>query len=191
MAEQPAAQLMPAIDRMLRESALDRACAAFHPGGEWSGELHRHPCRAEHGKGIGACNRSADRFHLASRRARKPRQCAAEFPRAGRLQLALLDAGRNEFYALRVGTEWLVSYEEIASAAEAGSPLIVAEETLAERLAAWRPALAGPLDACAAARAALGRLRSGETDDLATLDANYLRRSDAELFARPAPAPTR
>jgi tRNA threonylcarbamoyladenosine biosynthesis protein TsaB len=69
--------------------------------------------------------------------------------------------------------------------------LIVAEETLAERLAAWRPALAGPLDACAAARAALGRLRSGETDDLATLDANYLRRSDAELFARPASAPAR
>ena len=47
----------------------------------------------------------------------------------------------------------------------------------------------GPLDACAAAGAALARLRSGEADDLATLDANYLRRSDAELFARPVSAP--
>jgi tRNA threonylcarbamoyladenosine biosynthesis protein TsaB len=67
--------------------------------------------------------------------------------------------------------------------------LIVAEATLAERLTNWRPARAGPLDACTAARAALMRLRSGETEDLATLDANYLRRSDAELFARPVSAP--
>jgi tRNA threonylcarbamoyladenosine biosynthesis protein TsaB len=105
--------------------------------------------------------------------------------------LALLDAGRNEFYAFRAGHEWLASYEEIASAAEAGAPLIVAEGPLAERVARWRPALVGPLDACAAARAALGRLRSGDSEDLGTLDANYLRRSDAELFARPAPAPAR
>jgi tRNA threonylcarbamoyladenosine biosynthesis protein TsaB len=46
----------------------------------------------------------------------------------------------------------------------------------------------GPLDACVATRAALARLRSGASDDLATLDANYLRRSDAELFARPVSA---
>jgi hypothetical protein len=30
-------------------------------------------------------------------------------------------------------------------------------------------------------------LRAGVWEDLATLDANYLRRSDAELFSRPAP----
>ncbi|HZD45374.1 MAG TPA: hypothetical protein VE109_04785, partial [Acidobacteriaceae bacterium] len=71
----------------------------------------------------------------------------------------------------------------------AGVPLIVAEAAIAERLAAWRPARLGPLDACAAVSAALARLRSGETEDLATLDANYLRRSDAELFARPVSAP--
>jgi tRNA threonylcarbamoyladenosine biosynthesis protein TsaB len=69
--------------------------------------------------------------------------------------------------------------------------LIVAEAAIEERLAAWQPARLGPLDAYAAVSAALARLRSGETEDLATLDANYLRRSDAELFARPASAPVR
>jgi tRNA threonylcarbamoyladenosine biosynthesis protein TsaB len=107
--------------------------------------------------------------------------------------LALLDAGRNEFYARRVEREWLASFEEIAALAEAGVPLVIAsagaETKIAERLAAWRPARVGPLDACAAVRVALARLRSGAADDLAALDANYLRRSDAELFARPVSAP--
>ncbi len=103
--------------------------------------------------------------------------------------LALLDAGRNEFYARRAEREWLASFEEIAAAAEAGVPMIVAEAKAGDRLAAWSPACIGPLDACAAVRAALARLRSGESDDLAALDANYLRRSDAELFARPVSAP--
>jgi tRNA threonylcarbamoyladenosine biosynthesis protein TsaB len=102
--------------------------------------------------------------------------------------VALLDAGRNEFYARRAEREWLASFDEIAAIAGTGASLIVAEAKAAERFAEWSPMRAGPLDACAAARAALSRLRSGESDDLAALDANYLRRSDAELFARPASA---
>lgn len=102
---------------------------------------------------------------------------------------AVLDAGRNEFYARRGEREWLASFEEIAAAAEAGTSLIVAEEKAAKRLAAWRPELVGPLDACAAATAALPRLRSGVQENLAILDANYLRRSDAELFARASGVP--
>jgi tRNA threonylcarbamoyladenosine biosynthesis protein TsaB len=100
--------------------------------------------------------------------------------------LALLDAGRNEFYARRVEREWLASFEEIAAAAEAGTPLLVVEEKAAKRFGTWQAEQVGPLDACAAAKAALPRLRVGVQEDLATLDANYLRRSDAELFARPA-----
>jgi tRNA threonylcarbamoyladenosine biosynthesis protein TsaB len=37
-----------------------------------------------------------------------------------------------------------------------------------------------------AIRYALPRFRAGDFDDPATADANYLRRSDAELFARTA-----
>ena len=100
--------------------------------------------------------------------------------------LALLDAGRNEFYARRAEREWLASSAEIAAAAEGGISLIVAEEEVANRFASWRPEQVGPLDAFAAARAALPRLRTGAQEDLGALDANYLRRSDAELFAWPA-----
>jgi tRNA threonylcarbamoyladenosine biosynthesis protein TsaB len=110
---------------------------------------------------------------------------------AGDDSIALLDAGRNEFYARRAEQEWLASFEEIAHAAEGGVPLVVAEPALADRLSAFGPILSGPLDACAGARAAQTRLRAGDWDALATLDANYLRRSDAELFARPATAPAR
>ncbi len=103
--------------------------------------------------------------------------------------VALLDAGRNEFYARRGKREWLASLAEITAAAEAGAALLTAEEPIAKRLAAWHPRLAGPLDAFAAARAAVQRVRARDFDDFATLDANYLRRSDAELFARPASQP--
>jgi tRNA threonylcarbamoyladenosine biosynthesis protein TsaB len=103
--------------------------------------------------------------------------------------LAVLDAGRNEFYARRAEREWLASFAEIAAAAKAGISLIVAEEEVAHRFASCRPEQVGPLDACAAARAALSRLQAGVQEDLGALDANYLRRSDAELFARSARNP--
>jgi tRNA threonylcarbamoyladenosine biosynthesis protein TsaB len=98
--------------------------------------------------------------------------------------VTLLDAGRNEFYARRGEREWLASFEEATGLAEEGVSLIVGEANLAERFAVWKPAFVGPLDAVAAGREAIGRLRAGEHEDLASLDANYLRRSDAELFAR-------
>ena len=56
-----------------------------------------------------------------------------------RESLAVLDAGRNEFYARRAEREWLASLDEIAAAADAGTPLTVAEERVEARLSAWRP----------------------------------------------------
>ncbi len=108
----------------------------------------------------------------------------ASLAREKRDFVALLDAGRNEFYARRGEREWLASFGEIAVLAGEGVALAIAEAAVAEKFAEWKPALVGPLDAFAAGGAAIARLRAGEADDLATLDANYLRRSDAELFAR-------
>ncbi len=109
---------------------------------------------------------------------------------ADRAAVALLDAGRGEFYARHEEREWLASLEEVSAAAEAGAVLVLTEpglaEQLAQRLSTAATRVVGPVDAMAAVRASLGRLRSATPDDLATLDANYLRRSDAELFARPA-----
>jgi tRNA threonylcarbamoyladenosine biosynthesis protein TsaB len=182
-----AAQLMPAIDRMLREAALDlravRTILVVNGPGSFTGiRVGLSTAKGlAHATGLPIVSISRLAV-LASLGERQPES------------LAVLDAGRNEFYARRGEREWLASYEEVVAQAEAGAPLtgaplIVAEATLAERLTHWRPALVGPLDATAAARAALVRLRSSETEDLATLDANYLRRSDAELFARPVSAP--
>ena len=175
------AELMPAIDAMLRQASLDlralRTLLVVNGPGSFTGirvglSTVKGLAHAA-GTPIVAISRLAVLATLAERQ--------GDF-------LALLDAGRNEFYARRAEREWLASFEEIAAAAEAGAPLLVAEAKIEARLAAWKPVPVGPLDAHAAARAALPRLRSGDSDDLAALDANYLRRSDAELFARPVPA---
>jgi tRNA threonylcarbamoyladenosine biosynthesis protein TsaB len=180
------AELMPAVDAMLRKAGLDlralRALLVVNGPGSFTGiRVGLSTTKGlAHATGIPvvAISRLAVLASLADTQ--------GDF-------LALLDAGRNEFYARRAEREWLASFEEIATVADAGVPLIVAaagaETKIADRLAAWKPARVGALDACAAVRAALARLRSGASDDLAALDANYLRRSDAELFARPVSAP--
>ena len=179
-----AAELMPAIDRMLREAALElralRTILVVNGPGSFTG------IRVGLSTAKGLAHAAGVPIVAISRLA-----VLAGLGETQQDSLAVLDAGRNEFYARRGQREWLASFEEIATAAEAGVPLIFAEAAMAERLAEWRPARLGPLDACAAVSAALARLRSGETEDLSTLDANYLRRSDAELFARPVSAPVR
>ncbi len=102
-------------------------------------------------------------------------------------KLALLDAGRGEFYARYEGREWLASPDQVAKLARSGVSLLTAEESVAVRLAEWQPELAAPLTSYAAVHAAAERLLPGDWAALAALDANYLRDSDAELFARPVP----
>jgi tRNA threonylcarbamoyladenosine biosynthesis protein TsaB len=176
------AQLMPAIDAMLQQAGLDlralRTILVVNGPGSFTG------MRVGLSTTKGLAHAAGIPVVAISRLA-----VLASLGDAQGDCLALLDAGRNEFYARRAEREWLASVEEIAAAAEAGTRLIVAEPNVAERLSASKPARVGPLDACAAVRAALARLRSGESDDLAALDANYLRRSDAELFARSVSAP--
>jgi tRNA threonylcarbamoyladenosine biosynthesis protein TsaB len=176
------AQLMPAVDEMLRKASLDlralRTLLVVNGPGSFTGTRIGLSTAKGLAHGAGVPIVAISRLVVL-----------ASLDDTQQDSLALLDAGRNEFYARRGEREWLASFEEIAAAADAGIPLIIAEASaeagIAERLAAWSPTRVGPLDACTAAWAALTRLRSGESDELSTLDANYLRRSDAELFARP------
>jgi tRNA threonylcarbamoyladenosine biosynthesis protein TsaB len=176
------AQLMPAIDAMLRKAGVDlralRALLVVNGPGSFTGMRVGLSTTKGLAHATGIPIVAISRLAVLASLAGMQGDC-----------LALLDAGRNEFYARRAEREWLASFEKIAAVAGAGVPMIIAETKVAERLIAWRPARVGPLDACAAVRAALARLRAGESDDLAALDANYLRRSDAELFARPVSAP--
>jgi tRNA threonylcarbamoyladenosine biosynthesis protein TsaB len=178
------ARLMPSIDEMLRAAALElralRTLAVVHGPGSFTG------IRVGLSTAKGLAHAAGVPIVAISRLA-----VLNSLHGGQRDFLAVLNAGRNEFYARRAQREWLASLDEIAAAADAGTPLLVAEERVEARLGAWRPRLVGPLDACAAAHAALASVRSGESENLAALDANYLRRSDAELFARPLAAPQR
>jgi tRNA threonylcarbamoyladenosine biosynthesis protein TsaB len=102
---------------------------------------------------------------------------------------AILDAGRGEVYygeyvGRRCVREVLMSAHDVMMAASGGL-VVVCELRVAEALAELRPKLvdeplAGDALPLAVERAALGRF-----EDAATLDANYLRQTDVEIFAKP------
>jgi tRNA threonylcarbamoyladenosine biosynthesis protein TsaB len=102
---------------------------------------------------------------------------------------AALDAGRGEFYFRdnALACEALLSFEELRDELQWVTPL----HTLAvceEKVAGAFPeaSLVEAPTASDALALALPRLLAGDFDDLASLDGNYLRRSDAELFGAPA-----
>jgi tRNA threonylcarbamoyladenosine biosynthesis protein TsaB len=105
---------------------------------------------------------------------------------------AVLDAGRGEFYygeyqgheCLR---EALLTEEEV-SAASAGGVVVVCEAKVAEALAGLKPRMVAEPAAVDALPFAIERASAGDFDDGAVLDANYLRRTDAEIFAKPKSA---
>jgi tRNA threonylcarbamoyladenosine biosynthesis protein TsaB len=104
------------------------------------------------------------------------------------LPYAVLDAGRGEFYfgAYADGArEALSSPDEIRSAASSITELAVCEEKAASAFPEAH--ITAPPKAADALDVAIPRLLAGDFDDVSTLDGNYLRRSDAELFARPKP----
>jgi tRNA threonylcarbamoyladenosine biosynthesis protein TsaB len=105
---------------------------------------------------------------------------------------AVLDAGRGEFYygeyvGHRRVREALLTGEEVAVAG-AGGMVVVCEAKAVEALAALHPRGVREPSAGDALPFALERIAVGDFDDAATLDANYLRRTDAEIFAKPTPA---
>jgi tRNA threonylcarbamoyladenosine biosynthesis protein TsaB len=103
---------------------------------------------------------------------------------------AVLDAGRGEFYygeyvGRRCVREVLMSAQDVIATASGGL-VVVCEAKVAESLAELRPRLMEEPSAGDALSFAVERVASDEFDDAATLDANYLRRTDAEIFAKPA-----
>jgi tRNA threonylcarbamoyladenosine biosynthesis protein TsaB len=100
---------------------------------------------------------------------------------------AALDASRHEFYFGRYdepSRETLLTQDAFQSEASALGPDLAVCEPSVHALA---PAatLVDPPTAADALRFALVRLRARDFDDPVTLDGNYLRRSDAEIFSQP------
>lgn len=98
------------------------------------------------------------------------------------VERAALDAGRREFYFRDGEREFLLAAKD-------------AEKFISGVLAVYEPAalqvfpeatLVEPPTAGDALRFATPRLLAGDYADVTTLDGNYVRRSDAEIFAKPA-----
>jgi tRNA threonylcarbamoyladenosine biosynthesis protein TsaB len=115
-------------------------------------------------------------------------------PSAARIH-ALLDAGRGEFYSglyadglcLR---ESLQPRDQLLAEAsrEPQQLFVVCELAVAQSIAELAPQLVAEPTAASALPVALARIQQRIFDDPATIDANYLRRTDAEIFAKPIAA---
>ncbi len=100
---------------------------------------------------------------------------------------AVLDAGRGEYYCGvyeggRMVSEALVAGAEVADVAE-GAVLVACEARVEEVLGARLVSEPGAVEALPLVAA---RVTSGEFDDAAAVDANYLRRTDLEIFVKNA-----
>lgn len=109
---------------------------------------------------------------------------------AGDDGIALLDAGRGEFYCGvyaggRVVTEQLLGADMVTSLLQGRTPLTC--EPRVVELAKARLDIKVTLVAEPGAEEMLAmvrrRITAGEWSDVATVDANYMRRTDAELLA--------
>jgi tRNA threonylcarbamoyladenosine biosynthesis protein TsaB len=95
---------------------------------------------------------------------------------------AALNAGRGEFYFRDQAGEMLLTAEEIHQRLR-GS-LAICEESTAQIFP--NALLVDPPSAADALEYAAPRLVAKDFDDVVTLDGHYVRRSDAEIFAKPA-----
>ena len=109
---------------------------------------------------------------------------------SGSSAAAVLDAGRGEFFVgfYRSGVcegELLLSRDSLPQAiADSGLPVLVCEPRVFDALVGLTPehvAVPGAVDALLVGAS---RFRAGSFDDVATLDANYLRRSETEMLTR-------
>ena len=110
--------------------------------------------------------------------------------------LAAVDAGRGEYYVgeyrngNNLGETLMTGEETVTAAKQPGAGVLVCDESRADdasasacsALAICGPIYVQPPDAAEALRFALSRFQAGDFDNPETLDANYLRRSDAEVL---------
>lgn len=101
---------------------------------------------------------------------------------------AALDAGRGELYlrtSLPVVRELLLPQGELTEFVEGQETIAVCEESLLVPLTGVRTVQAQMPSAADAVPLVAERFYSGAFEDVVSLDGNYLRRSDAEIFSKP------
>jgi tRNA threonylcarbamoyladenosine biosynthesis protein TsaB len=180
-------RLIPAVGRLLEARGWRlgelAAVAVVHGPGSFTG------VRVGLSAAKGLCEAGGVALIAVSRLA----LLAAAVDGASRPVHAVLDAGRGEFYygeyagRLRV-REVLMKGEDVLAAAGDGI-VVVCEAKVAEALAGLEPRIVDEPSAGDAVPFALERIRAGDFDDVAMLDANYLRKTDAEIFSKTAAKP--
>ena len=109
--------------------------------------------------------------------------------------LAAVDAGRGEYYVgeyrngNNLGETLMTGEQTVTAAQQPGAGVLVCDESRAgdasvsacSALAICGPIYVQPPDAAEALRFAMTRFHARDFDNPETLDANYLRRSDAEV----------
>jgi tRNA threonylcarbamoyladenosine biosynthesis protein TsaB len=104
--------------------------------------------------------------------------------------VAVLDAGRGEFFAgfYREGVcegEALLTHDALSQAvAGSGLPVLVCEDGVFSALGSLEASLVAAPAATDALAVGGVRFLAGSFDDVGTLEANYLRRSESEMLAR-------
>jgi tRNA threonylcarbamoyladenosine biosynthesis protein TsaB len=164
------AQLIPAIQELLesRQSGPQdlQAIVVVHGPGSFTGVR----------VGISAAKGLAEALSIPMLAVSRLAVLAAS---AG-MNAAALDAGRSEFYFRSREEEVLLNRDGIC--ARLNTPLAVCEDSV---FRAFPDAvLVQPPTAADTLRYALPRLAAQVYDDVATIDANYVRCSDAELFVQ-------
>lgn len=124
---------------------------------------------------------------------------ALTYGRAGETATVALDAGRGEVYVgeyemsaagARPIREYIAKLDAFAAqAADSRGDLLTPDAKVAEAVQTTNThaRLVAAIHADEIGRIGLRKLLAGETADPATVDVNYIRRSDAELFSAPKP----
>ena len=109
---------------------------------------------------------------------------------------SLLDAGRSDFYVgdydigppVRMHSERLLSREEF-SAADKSQPVVTTDANIADfvRSSSFPVELVGYPRGAEIASLGWERIQRGETVLPENIEANYIRRTDAEIFSKPKP----
>jgi len=171
------AQLMPALHEMLSAQGSSagelEAVVVVHGPGSFTGVRI----------GVSSAKALAEALNIPLRAVSR----LAMLLKKARANAAVLDAGRGEFY-FRTGTEEaLLAPEEVRERLH--GRLAACEESAAQVFP--EAVLVEPPTASDALLYAAPRLLAKDFDDVFTLDGNYVRRSDAELFAKHGDRPAK
>jgi tRNA threonylcarbamoyladenosine biosynthesis protein TsaB len=175
-------QLVTTVAELLRDAKVTLSdlsgVVVIHGPGSFTGIRIGVSAAKGLAEGLGILVIALSRLELLARRA------------PGGSAVAVLDAGRGEFYAgfYRDGvceTEVLVTREALLQgAAGSGLPVVVCEERVFLALGELDPVSVAAPTAADALAVGAARFRAGWFDDVSSLEANYLRRSETEMLAR-------